>query len=1761
MKLEELSTMTPDDAILDLISSKEALNSMLTSRDLNSDWVKLLTRIFAIIINSTLQQNVFDIISMLPGSTFMTARLSSVIQELPVLSSKDPSTNHQPFINDLLTVFEHFSDSFPRSSSDLPVDTLSSVIRRLEFEQKNQTLAKLTALISRRDELIAVRLSELKAARQGAAFTAQGPPSKNFRELSVVPTAEDIKGDRPAYLRPIKRQGRYPGTEEYLDIQFRLLKEDFTAPLREGIKEINKGLSRHERKFNMNVYRDVHILHPTCTSVGITHTVVFDVSRLQHVPWKHSRRLIFGSLLCFSVDNFKNCFFATVSHRDVKDLRKGEIQVRFINGLDDIMNSTPDNIYLMAESPSYFEAYRHVLEALQNIKGDKLPFTDYIVSAKSIAKLPRYICLNVETVQYDLSGCLTEKNIPCKTTLGRIETWEDKSCMNQSQLTAVKKALSREFVIIQGPPGTGKTFVALRITDALIQNQRFWSDGGIIDENSNILLMCYTNHALDQFIEGLVAMGHESIVRVGSRCKSEIVDRYSLRHKRDIQNGCNNGGGQRAIKKANREKWDLISTLEPIAMSLETIERSCASGRILRLECILQGLPTHLQDWFTNMNEIVKFEYDIPFLEMFLELFPYLLSRTRSWQSQNRRHRQAVEEQKKRKRQTHQLDEADIATHIDNTDGDRIDIEGEAEALLERWAVGQDDYSPLIMDIPRWEEDQTDDSILVEIIDEDGFKVVAPSRKQRQQKAIRQFKQAQAMTKEQVNSIRDPMGLSMHERWNLYKYLVNQYRSNMNLRFVPASRRYDECCKKLKELYEMKDELHLRDSQIIAMTTTCAARYRRALQRIKPKIIIIEEAAEVLEAHVITSLTEGAEHVILIGDHKQLKPKPTVYKLAKDYNLELSLFERMIRNGMDCHCLDIQHRMRPEIAGLLQDIYPNLQNHSSVLQYPDVKGVSSNLFFISHEHQEGDNSELKSKLNQHEAEYIVSLCWYLLLQGYSPSQITVLTLYTGQLLSLKNLMPKEKFEGVRVTAVDNYQGEENDIVLLSLVRSNDDDKIGFVGIENRICVSLSRAKHGLFVIGDMEFMAKQSATWKRIVARASANNQVGPSLRLFCRNHPETYIDAAHGTDFNAAPEGGCKRQCNYRMKCGHVCPMACHPHDQGHLSLRCKRKCKKMICDRNHRCNTICHYGYECGPCRTLVPKIIPVCNHEQQVPCYQDPGAYECSEKVEKRLQCGHMKSVSCFRTNNEDLYCRVGCSETLECGHKCEGTCSGCHQGRLHMQCMRKCKRILVCAHICNESCSEECPPCKKLCQNECEHSKCWRQCGESCTPCQERCEWKCQHKKCNMLCSEICDREPCNEPCPKLLECHHPCIGFCGEKCPSLCRVCNKDEVEEIFFGNEDEEDARFVELLDCKHVFESGGLDMWMGLDATGNEASAINIMQCPKCKTPIKKSKRYGNKIKRKMFDIETVKKAVNDSYNKDAQELRKRFCQVLKNLVSINQTDQVATEKGARGRIKAVIGSMLELDGIIPEEITAHWRFMFQHPIFAMRTVNRSARLEANLLLEKFPRITENQIVCLERIDKLISADESEEDPDTKIYLKFVKDILKWCLKEHKSLQQAQDADLEIQRLFLYNAVTYTSSKVPAGELNENSILSKYLELLRSGARISHKKIKEMHSEINVICKKHSINKLTVEEKQMVIKAIGLSAGHWYKCPNGHVYAIGECGGAMEEGKCPVCKEAIGGRQHRLAQGNAHAGEFDGSRHAAWSEGANLENFILDEL
>ena len=78
----------------------------------------------------------------------------------------------------------------------------------------------------------------------------------------------------------------------------------------------------------------------------------------------------------------------------------------------------------------------------------------------------------------------------------------------------------------------------------------------------------------------------------------------------------------------------------------------------------------------------------------------------------------------------------------------------------------------------------------------------------------------------------------------------------------------------------------------------------------------------------------------------------------------------------------------------------------------------------------------------------------------------------------------------------------------------------------------------------------------------------------------------------------------------------------------------------------------------------------------------------------------------------------------------------------------------------------------------------------------------------------------------------------------------------------------------------------------------------------------------------------------------------------------------------------------------------------------------------------------------------------------------------------------------------------------------------------------------------------ITNEERKQIVKAMGFATtGHWYQCPNGHVYSIGECGGAMVESNCNECGARIGGSQHRLLNTNSVATIMDGATRPAYPD------------
>ena len=90
------------------------------------------------------------------------------------------------------------------------------------------------------------------------------------------------------------------------------------------------------------------------------------------------------------------------------------------------------------------------------------------------------------------------------------------------------------------------------------------------------------------------------------------------------------------------------------------------------------------------------------------------------------------------------------------------------------------------------------------------------------------------------------------------------------------------------------------------MTITGASINSDIIQRLAPKIVIVEEAAEILEPSLLAAFNEDIEHLILIGDHKQLKPNVDTYELRKKFNFNVSMMERLIMSGMEFKMLEQQ---------------------------------------------------------------------------------------------------------------------------------------------------------------------------------------------------------------------------------------------------------------------------------------------------------------------------------------------------------------------------------------------------------------------------------------------------------------------------------------------------------------------------------------------------------------------------------------------------------------------------------------------------------------------------------------------------------------------------------------------------------------------------------------------------------------------------------------------------------------------------------------
>jgi hypothetical protein len=815
------------------------------------------------------------------------------------------------------------------------------------------------------------------------------------------------------------------------------------------------------------------------------------------------------------------------------------------------------------------------------------------------------------------------------------------------------------------------------------------------------------------------------------------------------------------------------------------------------------------------------------------------------------------------------------------------------------------------------------------------------------------------------------LDLRVYDMWsfspsekNIFKsYIFEHIREDLITCLSSEMRNIANDIKNLKTVGDSDDLDILKKAKIVGMTTTGAANLQSVIRALGPKIVIIEEAAEVLEAHVLASLSPETQHIIMIGDHQQLRPKIEFFQLAveskKNYNLDLSMFERLVRAfEFRAYALSHQRRMRPCVSHLIRSIYPQLKDHAKVHEYPDVQGTSSNVFFFDHNHPEDGekDDESSSKVNEFEAHMVVGFARYLLLQGYAPGEITILTPYLGQLKRLQTLLAKTTLvfiddrdeeeldklgskkgretgdaeiwpaadiddhqqnndndfsvvesigKRLRLATIDNFQGEESKIVLISLVRNNQRGAIGFLKTTNRINVLLSRAMHGMFLFGHSPSLVKDrnSKMWPQVLDILRSKGQLGVALLLKCKNHPDTVSEITTPEHFEQfVGDGGCSRACTFRLNCGHTCPRRCHPDDLEHVGAYCPKPCSRLRsvedCPYHHPCPLLC--GDACGPCKVPITEVHLPCGHvARNVPCYMERAPHEiyCTRKVVHEMKgCGHKLTINCgevARFSRDSAECFETCGHPLKCGHVCSAKCGECHQkgteelsdGSKHVVCSSRCGKEFMCGHSCVEMChgAVNCKPCLKRCPVRCLHSICPLACHNVCAPCIEKCEWKCEHEgSCPEPCGAPCTRKVCDKRCTKMLTCGHPCPSVCGEPCPSPDIACNKcatsnargHVVDLLLFktlADYEVDKSGPLIALPCKHVYSVESLDGYMELskhyrhtelgewrEAISQTQEIKRMLSCPDCREPITGVFRYGRVVNKGVLDNITCKFQVN---------------------------------------------------------------------------------------------------------------------------------------------------------------------------------------------------------------------------------------------------------------------------------------------------------------
>ncbi|XP_035667154.1 regulator of nonsense transcripts 1-like isoform X1 [Branchiostoma floridae] len=314
-----------------------------------------------------------------------------------------------------------------------------------------------------------------------------------------------------------------------------------------------------------------------------------------------------------------------------------------------------------------------------------------------------------------------------------------------------------------------------------------------------------------------------------------------------------------------------------------------------------------------------------------------------------------------------------------------------------------------------------------------------------------------------------------------------------------------ECLPELQKLQQLKDETGelssadekryrtlkrnaerelLQHADVICCTCVGAGDPR--LQKFQFRTVLVDESTQATEPECMVPIILGCKQLILVGDHCQLGPVVMCKKAARA-GLSQSLFERLVVLGIRPIRLQVQYRMHPALSAFPSNIFyeGSLQNGVTAAERTK-KGLDfpwpqpdKPMFFYATSGQEEIASSGTSYLNRTEASNVEKITTKFLRAGVKPDQIGIITPYEGQRAFVVQYMQfggqlhTKLYMEVEVASVDAFQGREKDFIILSCVRANEHQGIGFLKDPRRLNVALTRARYGIIIVGNPKVLSKQ----------------------------------------------------------------------------------------------------------------------------------------------------------------------------------------------------------------------------------------------------------------------------------------------------------------------------------------------------------------------------------------------------------------------------------------------------------------------------------------------------------------------------------------------------------------------------------------------------------------------------------------------------------------------------------------------------------------